>query len=281
MKNSLRSITPVILKISFLLLVFGIVAILLIKGSLTQGIARTQGERVLENAIPKNVPIRVKVKKEKEQSFKDLKNEKWLRELEIELTNTGEKPIYYLDLLLISDVKLGGNRLMFSLAYGRDALGDLVSKALPEDVPIKPGEIFVFKIHPGQISAWEKSVRDGKHPESGRLEIKIEALSFGDGTGLFGNSGTAYPPARKERSGLSGTTQNTERWSSSSLGSPDVHGSGGASQSMIADMPVSFLPANFLPIEPNTFASMGNALPEDGCLFEYCVDSQRTCSCLL
>src|SRR6185436_16589662 len=93
-------------------------------------------ERVFENTIPKDVPIKIKIKKEKEQSFKDLKNEKWLRELEIELTNTGERPIYYLDLLLVSDVKLGGNNLMFSLAYGRDALGDLVSKALPEDVPI-------------------------------------------------------------------------------------------------------------------------------------------------
>lgn len=145
MKNSLRSITPIILKISFLLLVFGTVAILLIKGSLTQGIARTQAERVFENTIPKAVPIKVKIKKEKQQSFRDLKNEKWLRELEIELTNTGEKPIYYLDLLLVSDVKLGGNNLMFSLAYGRDTLDDLVSKALPEDVPIEPGELLFLK----------------------------------------------------------------------------------------------------------------------------------------
>jgi hypothetical protein len=271
MKSSLRSITPVILKISFLALVFGLPIMLLIKGSLTQGIARTQGERVLENTIPKQVPIRIKVKKDKEQSFKDLKNEKWLRELEIELTNTGEKPIYYLDLLLVSDVKLGGNNLMFSLGYGRDALGDLVTKALPEDVPIMPGETFIFKIHSGQISAWEKSVRDGKHSESARIEIKIEALSFGDGTGLFGNSGTAYPPPHKQQSSLNGGAPNPERWSSNSLGSPDVHGSGSAAKSRIADMPVSFLPANFLSTEPNTFASTGNALPEDGCLFEYCV----------
>jgi hypothetical protein len=54
-------------------------------------------ERQLEDAIPKHVPIKVKIKAEKEKAFKDLHNEKWLRDLEIEVTNTGTKPIYFLD----------------------------------------------------------------------------------------------------------------------------------------------------------------------------------------
>jgi hypothetical protein len=52
------------------------------------------GERVLESLISKEVPIMVKVKREKEDSFKDMKNEDWAREFEFELTNTGNKPIF-------------------------------------------------------------------------------------------------------------------------------------------------------------------------------------------
>ncbi len=268
MKDSLRNIN-LILRISFLVVVFGLIIILLMKGSLTQGIARTQRERVLENTIPKHVPIKLKIKKEKEQSFKDLNNKKWISEYELELTNTGDKPIYYLDLLLVSDVKLGSNYLVFALAYGRNALGDIVSRALPEDIPIKPGETFVFKIHPSQISAWEKSVRENKHPEAARLQIKLETLSFGDGTGLFGNSGTAYPPPSKQ--GLYGASQNRQKRRSKSSRSPDDRSVTRTRISTDTEMPVSFLPANFLSSASNTSAYTVSALPADGCLFDYCV----------
>lgn len=177
------------------LVLFSAAAFLLLNASLFPTSAGTQ-ERILENRIPKDVPIKIKIKKEKELIFKDLKSDKWVGELELELTNTGDRPIYYLDLLLVSDVTIGGSHFVFPLTYGRDALGDIVSKATSEDIPIKPGETFVFKIHPGQISAWEKEVRGGKHADAGSLQIKLETLSFGDGTGLFGNSGTAYPQAR-------------------------------------------------------------------------------------
>lgn len=49
-------------------------------------------ERIFENNIPAHIPIKIKIKKEKEESFKDLKNEKWLREFEVELRNTGDGP---------------------------------------------------------------------------------------------------------------------------------------------------------------------------------------------
>ena len=52
-----------------------------------------ENERQLEDSIPKHVPLKVKVKKEKEAGFKDLKNEQWAREFELEVTNTGTKPI--------------------------------------------------------------------------------------------------------------------------------------------------------------------------------------------
>src|SRR6267142_246433 len=57
-------------------------------------------ERELEDTIPAHVPIKVKIKAEKEQAFKDLSNEHWVRDLEIEVKNTGTKPIYFLHLQL-------------------------------------------------------------------------------------------------------------------------------------------------------------------------------------
>jgi len=68
------------------------VTIFLMQPLLPSSSARPQEtERVFDNTIPKSVPIEFRIKKEKEKSFKDLNNEKWVRELEFELTNTGDK----------------------------------------------------------------------------------------------------------------------------------------------------------------------------------------------
>ena len=182
----------VIAKVILLLFVLMMVAIFLMKPSLPSSVSRAaQGERVFENAIPENAPIRIKIKKEKEKSFKDLKDETWVREFELELTNIGDKPIFFVYIHLISNVKIGNSPLMFALVYGRAELGDIITKAGPNDESIKPGETYVFKIHPGQVPAWEMSLRDKSHPDATRIKAKIEMLSFGDGTGYFINK--SYP----------------------------------------------------------------------------------------
>ncbi len=219
------------------------VAIFLMKPPLTSSTACVQEERVFENAIPENAPIRIKIKKEKEKSFKNLKDENWLREFELEVKNTGEKPIYFLFLDLITDVKVGGDRLVFSLVYGRAELGDIVSKAQPDDVPLKPGETYVFKIHPGQVPAWEQSVRNKSHPDASRLTPKIETVSFGDGTGYFLDK--PYPRADKLRSALDDQTQPPNRGRPQTAGPPTGQRTQSAASS-IFDLPVMSLPANFL-----------------------------------
>lgn len=160
--------------------------------------AQSPKERVLENSIPKHLPIKVKMRKEKEESFKDLQNNKWTQDFELEVTNTGEKPIYFLNIELISDVKLDGARLVFGLFYGRPQLGTIISKAESDDVPINPGETYVFKIHPGQIRAWEQSMNEGIHPDATRIQVLFQALSFGDGNGYWDAQGSPYPPVRKQ-----------------------------------------------------------------------------------
>jgi predicted membrane protein len=48
-------------------------------------------ERKVEDKIPAHLPIKVKVKNP--DKALDLKNEKWLGDLEIEVTNRGSKPM--------------------------------------------------------------------------------------------------------------------------------------------------------------------------------------------
>lgn len=150
-------------------------------------------ERVLENQIPDHLPIRAKIKKDKEKSFKDVKNEKWVREFELEVKNTGDKPIYVLYLMLIlPEITVGGNNLAFPLVYGRPEIGDIKTKATEQDIPIMPGETYVFKIHPGQVPAWEKSVKEGR-AQPRKVVLNFQLLSFGDGTGYVGTDGVALP----------------------------------------------------------------------------------------
>jgi hypothetical protein len=149
-------------------------------------------ERIFENKIPAHIPIKIKIKKEKEQSFKDLKNEKWLREFELEVTNTGDKPIYYLEIVMDTGVKFDGSgpEIVFPLRYGRAELGDIVTKATSDDVPIKPGDTIILTTR--QATAWEIGIRENRWPEATKFKAEIQMLSFGDGTGYWGTE--LYPP---------------------------------------------------------------------------------------
>ena len=165
------------------------VVVLIMASALTSGSAAFE-ERTFENKIPVHLPIKIKIKKEKEESFKDLKNEKWLREFELEVTNTGERPIYYLDIVMDTDVRLGGPEIVFPVRYGRPELGDIVTKAKSDDVPIKPGETIILTA--GDATAWEKGVRERGWPQPTKFKALIQVLSFGDGTGYLGTE--LYPP---------------------------------------------------------------------------------------
>lgn len=165
--------------------------------------AAPQLERLLENKIPEHIPIKIKIKKEKEKQFKDLKNEKWARDFELEVTNTGTKPIYELYLLLITDVRAAeGYRILAPLYYGRSELGTISTLATPEDVPIKPGESVTLKIHSGQLGAWDIKRKEEDRPLPKKIQIELQGLSFGDGTGYVGSGGQAVPRNAQERSQL-------------------------------------------------------------------------------
>jgi hypothetical protein len=64
------------------------------------------------------------------------------------------------------------------------------------DVPIWPGETKAFKIDPRQVPVWEKLQREDHRPQPKKIQLKLEGLRFGDGTGYVGNEGIAIPRAK-------------------------------------------------------------------------------------
>src|SRR5215211_2313123 len=177
-------------------LILSVVGLLMIGPRLSSSSAALQ-ERSFENKIPAHIPIKIKIKKEKEESFKSLKNEKWLREFELELTNTGDKPIYFLYITMDTEVKFEGSgpEIVFPLTYGRAELGDIVTKATSDDVPIKPGETIILTTR--QATAWEMGIREKRWPEASKFKAEIQVLSFGDGTGYWGTE--LYPPPGRQK----------------------------------------------------------------------------------
>lgn len=158
-------------------------------------------ERQLEDKIPKHLPITIKVRKDKEKAFRDLDNKDWGRDFELEVKNTGTKPIYRLVLLLIlPETQIGEGRILFSLRYGRAGLSafqEPLELARPEDVPIKPGETYTFRISEGQVRGWKHAQSKEGWPQPKKIVIKFEQLNFGDGTAFRWGEGVAWSHDKK------------------------------------------------------------------------------------
>jgi hypothetical protein len=200
---------PVIVKRLLQLFFLGLAIILLTEGPLIPNLAQSTEERELEDKIPKHLPIRVKLKKEKEKAFKDLKNEKWVRDFELEVTNIGDKPIYYLSLLLLlTDTKASNSRqIVFPLRYGRSELVDFRTSLQSADVPIKPGESYVLKIPLREAKGWENFKSKEKKPEPKKVQLKFQLINFGDSTGFMRNDGVPIPNTHNKQAANSYCTE--------------------------------------------------------------------------
>src|SRR5687768_16196681 len=73
------------------------------------GLAKNSEEREIEDKIPKHLPIKVKFKKDKEDKIKDIDNDQWVRDFELEVTNTSEKPIYFLNMWVLLPEFIGAS----------------------------------------------------------------------------------------------------------------------------------------------------------------------------
>lgn len=160
-------------------------------------VATSPQERQVEYNIPKNLPIKVKFKAEKEAKFKDMQNSEWLRDLELEVTNVSDKPIYFVEFWLkLPETKTeNDNQLAFSLRFGRVAFIDGNTRPVDTDVPLKPGETHTFSIDDTFQQGWSQFRHRRNVPDPGTVKIDFIHLSFGDGTG-FDSGGVPYPYKR-------------------------------------------------------------------------------------
>lgn len=211
----------------------------------TQDIAvqSPQQEREIEDKIPKHLPIKVKVKNL--DKVKKLDNEKWARDIEIEVTNTSDKPIYFLDLeLILPQIKSSdGYEITMPLRYGRMDLISFTTPIKPEDIPIQPGESFVFKIPQQDAGGWAilAAKRNILRTEPKKLGLEFYILNFGDGTGFRRVDGKPID-IHKKQSFNSSCGQQKAQIATVSNAPPNR-----TSNSFI-HLSFSFLPASFLPV---------------------------------
>jgi hypothetical protein len=152
-------------------------------------------ERVIENQLPRHVPIKVELK--------NLDKEPLLRNLEVKVTNVSNKPIYFLRLMIeLPDVLApDGDPIGFPLRYGRMELVHFGEPLRAEDTPIRQGESYVFKISESEMEAFEGHAASVNltHSEIRRVYLLFGELNFGDGTGFADTGGAPRPNSRRGR----------------------------------------------------------------------------------
>lgn len=124
------------------------------------------------------------------------KKEHWLRDLEIEIRNVSNKPIYgvYFLLLLPDDKGPTGLPAGFDLEYGRSELLRIKEHASADDKPFGPGETVIVKADKRIWEGYELRLSNENIPEQAtyKLRMIVVGINFGDGTGFI-NGGAPYP----------------------------------------------------------------------------------------
>lgn len=163
---------------------------------LVQSASTQATKRSFESKIPPHVPLKIKIKKEKEEKALDLNNKNWFRDIEIELTNTSDKPIYFLSLFVempdLPQDRPGVNRV-FLLRYGRGDFIEQNTKPIPEDIPIEPKATYTFVLDENEMGGYENWRTRNKPKDPVKLEIWLNHLSYGDGTGFTTLGALPFP----------------------------------------------------------------------------------------
>jgi hypothetical protein len=140
-------------------------------------------EKILEDKTPQHLPIKVKVK--------NLNKKRWVHEIEVEVTNTSDKPIYFLLFYLSLPEVIGstGMEIGFQLRFGRIELIKFITPLMPTDAAIKSGEVYTFKIPKTYAKGWDNLKNRENLREPKRVQLIFQALNFGDGTGFTNGGG--------------------------------------------------------------------------------------------
>ena len=179
----------------FVLFAIGLFTFAIIKVTISTTAQSSQSKRQLDDRVPGHLPIKVKIKKEKQEAFQDLKNERWARDFELEVTNTGNRPIYALSLLwMLEEVKMpDGNPYGSTFRYGRSEFITVPGeRPMPEDIPIQPGETYVFKLSNSSVEGWENWAKKNHLSQPKSIQIFFNFICFGDGMGWEGPKGERF-----------------------------------------------------------------------------------------
>jgi hypothetical protein len=125
-------------------------------------------------------------------AVKNLQGDRWLRDLEIEVQNNFNKPIYHLEIDLelpdIVTTELDGipRTLIIPLIFGKNLFMKPDERAAPTDKAIQPGEKYIFQIPEAHGKAIEARLAKRDIPVSAvkRVWLRIYEVNFGDGTGF-------------------------------------------------------------------------------------------------
>ncbi len=118
--------------------------------------------------------------------MRNLQNEHWMRDLELEIKNISSKPIYHIALTLALP-DLGGQAFHYGvpLRYGEPGKWVIDDIARPGDMSLKPGETYVFRVSDGLWQGFENYTASLPDFLTKRVLFRY-AANFGDGTGFDG-----------------------------------------------------------------------------------------------
>ena len=174
------------------------------------------GNRTIENLVPAQVPLRIKIKKEKEEKIRT--SRQWYKEFEMEITNTSDKPIYFFSLFIKMPgvTNEDGITMVFNVNFGRSELIDADVRPNADDKPLLPKETYTFVIPAKKQIAWEAWQKRNDKFDVPKLEIIFSHLSFGDGTGFTSTGGVPFPaqPTPEEVARCSGKSPPSANWAS-------------------------------------------------------------------
>jgi len=196
--KSIQKLTPLFRLILASLVLAAAITLLYRGASGPTNAQQSLAERQVENTIAKHVPLNVKLTEEKEKNWKNLKNENWARDFEVEVTNTGDKPIYSFGFILYFDVPNNDqDNFRADILYGRPEISRIGSQPTADDVPLKPGESKIFTLQPLDVSWLEKGRREKEWRLPTKVKIKVAGLNFGDGTGFVLDQPVPLPKPRR------------------------------------------------------------------------------------
>lgn len=183
-------------------------AFALTAGDFRPALTQAPEKRKLKIHTFNRMPLKVK-------QVKNLQREDdgWFRDLEIEVQNISNKPIYFISLIIeFPDIPApppepradgstpSRSTTGFRMTYGVDRLMNVRELAAPGDPHLKPGETYVFKIPDSRVPGLEYLRREKNLPPEAadKIDIEFDIISLGDGTGYVGGQRMLY--AKKKSS---------------------------------------------------------------------------------